>query len=215
MNQRRVVLISGAVVGALSVALAVAGNPANMGICVACFIRDIAGGLGLHRAEVVQYLRPEIPGFILGSMLAAMATGEFRARGGSSPVLRFVLGFFVIIGALVFLGCPLRMILRLAGGDLNAVFGIVGFAAGIWVGAILLRRGFTLGRSSRVSIGNALVLPILSAFLLILVIATPAFIFASSRARLGARSCALGAGCRPGSRRSCSAFAAVPRGWNT
>lgn len=181
MNQRRVVLISGAVVGALSVALAVAGNPANMGICVACFIRDIAGGLGLHRAEVVQYLRPEIPGFILGSMLAAMATGEFRARGGSSPVLRFVLGFFVIIGALVFLGCPLRMILRLAGGDLNAVFGIIGFAAGIWVGAILLRRGFTLGRSSRVSIGNALVLPILSAFLLILVIATPAFIFASSK----------------------------------
>jgi len=181
MNQRRVVLISGAVVGALSVALTVAGNPANMGICVACFIRDIAGGLGLHRAEVVQYLRPEIPGFILGSMLAAVATGEFRARGGSSPVLRFVLGFFVIIGALVFLGCPLRMILRLAGGDLNAVFGIVGFAAGIWVGAILLRRGFTLGRSSRVSIGNALVLPILSAFLLILVIAMPAFIFASSK----------------------------------
>ncbi|HON41692.1 MAG TPA: YedE family putative selenium transporter, partial [Bacillota bacterium] len=160
MNQRRVVLIAGAVVGALSVALTATGNPANMGICIACFIRDIAGGLGLHRAEVVQYLRPEVPGFIIGSMLAALAAGEFRARGGSSPVLRFVLGFFVIIGALVFLGCPLRMILRLAGGDLNAVFGVLGFTVGIWAGVFFLRRGFTLGRSSRMSIGNAMVLPI-------------------------------------------------------
>ncbi len=181
MNQHRVVLIAGAVVGALSVALTAAGNPANMGICVVCFIRDIAGGLGLHRAEAVQYLRSEIPGFIIGSMMAALAAGEFRARAGSSPVLRFVLGFFVMIGALVFLGCPLRMILRLAGGDLNSVLGILGFTAGIWAGAFFLRRGFTLGRSSRVSAGNAMALPILSVFLLVLVVAAPAFIFASSK----------------------------------
>lgn len=180
MNQRRVVLVAGAVVGALSVVLTAAGNPANMGACVACFIRDIAGGIGLHRAEVVQYLRPEVPGFIIGSMLAAMAAGEFRARGGSSPVLRFVLGFFVMIGALVFLGCPLRMVLRLAGGDLNAACGILGFTAGIWVGALLLRRGFTFGRSARMGVGNALALPVLSVFLLILVVAAPAFIFFSS-----------------------------------
>ena len=38
----------------LSAILMLLGNPANMGICVACFIRDIAGGLGLHRAEIVQ-----------------------------------------------------------------------------------------------------------------------------------------------------------------
>jgi uncharacterized protein len=36
------------------------GNPGNMGICVACFSRDIAGALGLHRAATVQYIRPEI-----------------------------------------------------------------------------------------------------------------------------------------------------------
>jgi YedE family putative selenium metabolism protein len=180
MNQRKVVLIAGAVVGALSVVLAAAGNPANMGICVACFIRDIAGGLGLHRAEVVQYLRPEMPGFIIGSMLAALAAGEFRARGGSSPVLRFALGFFVMIGALVFLGCPLRMVLRLAGGDLNAVPGILGFTAGTWVGVLFLRRGFTLGRSARIGVGNAIALPVLSVSLLILAGAAPAFVFFSS-----------------------------------
>lgn len=193
MNQRKVVLIAGAVVGALSVVLAAAGNPANMGICVACFIRDIAGGLGLHRAEVVQYLRPEIPGLIIGSTLAALAAGEFRARGGSSPVLRFVLGFFVMIGALVFLGCPLRMVLRLAAGDLNAVLGILGFTAGTWVGVLFLRRGFTLGRNSRIGVGNAIALPVLSVFLLILAGAAPAFVFFSSRGPGSAHAPVLGA----------------------
>ena len=181
MNQRRVVLIAGAAIGALSGFLVKMGNPANMGICVACFIRDIAGGLGLHRAEIVQYIRPEVPGFIIGSMLAALATGEFRARGGSSPVLRFVLGFFVMIGALVFLGCPLRMVLRLAAGDLNAALGVLGFTVGIWVGVQFLRRGFTLGRSARMNIGNAAALPAFSLLLLALVVAAPPFVFFSSK----------------------------------
>ena len=37
----------------------------------------------------------------------------------------------VMIGALAFLGCPLRMIIRLGGGDLNALVALVGFACGI------------------------------------------------------------------------------------
>ncbi|HBG21735.1 MAG TPA: YedE-related selenium metabolism membrane protein, partial [Peptococcaceae bacterium] len=41
-----------------------------------CFLRDIAGGLGLHRAGVVQYLRPEIPGLVLGATLAALIGHE-------------------------------------------------------------------------------------------------------------------------------------------
>ena len=60
-----------------------------MGFCLACFIRDITGALGLHRAEVVQYIRPEILGFVLGSFVAAFAFKEFRTRGGSSPLVRF------------------------------------------------------------------------------------------------------------------------------
>ena len=39
-----------------------------------------------------------------------------------------------MIGALIFLGCPPRMMIRIAGGDLNAVVGLVGFAAGILSG---------------------------------------------------------------------------------
>ena len=78
------IIAVGAVIGVLAALLQKLGNPANMGICVACFERDMAGALGLHRAEVVQYLRPEIIGFVLGSLGAALMTGEFRPRPGSS-----------------------------------------------------------------------------------------------------------------------------------
>ncbi|MFO7861934.1 MAG: hypothetical protein R6U41_12000 [Desulfosalsimonas sp.] len=59
-----------------------------MGICVACFERDIAGAVGFHRAALVQYMRPEIIGFVLGSLAAALAFKEFRPRGGSAPIVR-------------------------------------------------------------------------------------------------------------------------------
>lgn len=136
---------AGGVIGVLAVLLVKMGNPGNMGICVACFTRDIAGALGLHRAGVVQYLRPEIPGFIIGAYLSSFLFGEHLPRGGSSPLVRFFLGLFAMIGALVFLGCPWRAYLRLAGGDWNALAGIAGLVAGILIGVVFLSRGFTLG----------------------------------------------------------------------
>jgi YedE family putative selenium metabolism protein len=116
----------GGTIGILASLLQNLGNPGNMGICVACFERDMAGALGLHRAGVVQYIRPEIIGFVIGSMIAAYLFKEFRPRVGSAPIVRFVLGAFAMIGALVFLGCPWRAVLRLAGGDGNAILGLLG-----------------------------------------------------------------------------------------
>ena len=49
------IILVGAIIGIFGPLLQKLGNPANMGICVACFERDIAGALGLHRAGVVQY----------------------------------------------------------------------------------------------------------------------------------------------------------------
>ena len=141
------VIVTGAIVGLSAVLLTHFGNPANMGFCIACFLRDIAGSLGLHSAGKVQYVRPEIIGLVLGAFVMSVCTKEFRAKSGSAPALRFVLGAFVMIGALAFLGCPLRMVLRLAGGDLNAVVGLAGFAAGIFLGTIFIRKGFTLQRN--------------------------------------------------------------------
>ena len=46
---------SGIAVGIAALVLTLMGNPKNMGFCIACFIRDIAGGVGMHGAAVVQY----------------------------------------------------------------------------------------------------------------------------------------------------------------
>lgn len=40
-----IVVIAGALVGLAAVLLTALGNPANMGFCIACFLRDIAGAL--------------------------------------------------------------------------------------------------------------------------------------------------------------------------
>lgn len=179
MNQKKSIVTAGIVVGALSVMLMLLGNPANMGICVACFIRDIAGALGLHRAEIVQYIRPEVPGFILGAFIISFFNKEFYARGGSAPLTRFIMGFFVMAGALVFLGCPLRMVLRLAAGDLNALVGLLGFAVGIWAGLAFMRNGFSLGRSHKMDQCNGYIMPAISVVLLVLALVAPSFIFHS------------------------------------
>lgn len=168
------VVIAGVVVGIAALVLQVLGNPANMGFCIACFERDIAGAVGLHSAPVVQYVRPEIIGIVLGAFIMAVAGKEFRAKAGSSPAVRFVLGAFVMIGALVFLGCPLRMVLRMGGGDVNALVGLAGFIIGIVIGILFLKKGFTLGRAYEVSKAEGAVLPIVMAGLLILFLAVPA-----------------------------------------
>jgi YedE family putative selenium metabolism protein len=163
----------GAVIGILAPVLQKLGNPGNMGICVACFERDIAGAVGLHRADVVQYLRPEIIGFILGAFAAALLFREFRPRAGSAPIVRFVLGVFAMIGALVFLGCPWRAMLRLAGGDLNAIPGIAGLVLGIWIGTLFLKNGYTLGRSQKTYPSVGLLMPLIAFGFLVLLFIYP------------------------------------------
>ncbi len=169
------IILVGAIIGIFGPLLQKLGNPANMGICVACFERDIAGALGLHRAGVVQYIRPEIVGFVLGSMVAAFLFREFKARAGSAPIVRFVLGAFAMIGALVFLGCPWRAGFRLAGGDLTAVVGIIGLVVGIWIGVQFLRSGYNLGRSQKTYTAVGWILPLLMVGLLLLLIFKPVF----------------------------------------
>ena len=149
------------------------GNPGNMGICVACFERDIAGALGLHRAEVVQYLRPEIMAFVLGALIAALLHRDFRPRLGSAPIVRFVLGAFAMIGALIFLGCPWRAILRLAAGDLNAVFGLLGLIVGILIGTLFFKAGFNLGRAQKTYAAAGLLMPLVMLGFLVLLFLFP------------------------------------------
>lgn len=143
-ESKPVVLIGGLVIGGLAALLAANGNPGNMAFCIACFIRDIAGSVKLHQAAVVQYFRPEIVGLVVGSFVVAVATKEFKVTSGSSPLTRFLLGVCTAILALIFLGCPLRMLIRMSAGDLNAYVACVGFVLGIAGGAFFLKKGYEL-----------------------------------------------------------------------
>ena len=180
-------IAAGVVVGAAAVLLTAYGNPANMGFCIACFLRDISGALNFQRAGfdaevgtgIVQYLRPEIMGLVLGAAIVAAVKKEFRPKGGSSPMLRFIIAVFVMIGALVFLGCPLRMVIRIGGGDLNAVVGLVGFVIGILIGIAFLKRGFSLQRAYKQTMAEGVVFPGVMVVLLALLVAAPSFIIFS------------------------------------
>jgi YedE family putative selenium metabolism protein len=178
-GKRIFIIVAGLIFGALGALMVNWGNPLNMGICVACFLRDIAGAIGIHRAGVVQYLRPEIMGFVLGAFITSFAFREFRSRGGASPMIRFFMGAFVMIGALVFLGCPIRMMLRIAGGDLNGITALVGLVAGALVGILFLKKGFNFGRATRMHPVVGWVMPVLMVGLLLLAIFRPGFIFQS------------------------------------
>ncbi len=168
-------IVTGLAVGILAPVLVKLGNPGNMGICVVCFNRDIAGALALHRASVVQYIRPEIIGFVLGALIAALSFREFKPRTGSAPLVRFLLGMFAVFGALVFLGCPWRAYLRLSGGDWTAIFGILGLIAGIGIGIGFLKFGFSLGRNRPAPKALGWVMPAIMVTLLVLVILAPQF----------------------------------------
>jgi len=173
------VLVTGSLMGALGVYLAYSGNPANSGICISCFMENLSGSLGLHGNLRMSYIRPELIGFVLGGTAAAAMAGEFRSEGGSSPIIRFMGGVLLIVGCSIFLGCPIKMSLRLSAGDLTALAGVGGLVFGIWLGYAFLRRGFHLGDSTPMPLINGLVIPAAMVALLAFAIVRPGFIYES------------------------------------
>lgn len=171
-DSKKKLALAGVVCGLVAACLAYFGNPANMAFCIACFIRDTAGAFGMHQAEVVQYARPEIIGLVLGAFIISVATKEYRSTAGSSPMIRFVLGMVIMIGALVFLGCPLRMVIRMSAGDLNAWVALIGFVLGVATGVLALKKGFSLGRAYVTNKESGYVLPAIVVGILILSLAT-------------------------------------------
>ncbi len=176
-----VVVAAGAALGLLGVLLATWGNPQNSGICVSCFIENSSGALGLHNNDRMAYLRPELVGFVLGSIACAVVFREFRSRGGSAPLARLVSGAFLIVGSAVFIGCPIKLFLRLTAGDLTAAAGVVGLVAGVWIGLQGLARGIDLGRAENERGATGLLVPAVFVLMLVFLLGRPAFIVFSER----------------------------------
>jgi YedE family putative selenium metabolism protein len=175
------IVATGAIMGVLGVMLSVWGNPENSGICISCFIENSAGALGFHDNSRMQYLRPELLGFVLGATATALFSGEFRSRGGSGPMARVAAGIFLIVGCAVFIGCPVKLALRLTAGDLTALAGVVGLFAGVWMGLKGFAAGIEMGSAKQDTIGGGMVAPIFFGLLLLFLILKPSFLLASSQ----------------------------------
>jgi YedE family putative selenium metabolism protein len=134
--------VAGGLFAAAAVGLAALGNPASSGLCASCFLVNIAGALRLHAKASQSYLRPELLGIVLGAFFAAFSAREFRVRGGASPLLHFAGGAFMIMGCEVFIGCPIKTLLRTAGGGGAGLAGIMGLAAGVAFASVFIRDGF-------------------------------------------------------------------------
>ena len=50
-----IIIGAGVIIGIIAVALVYFGNPANMGFCIACFLRDTSGYKPLCFAQNVYY----------------------------------------------------------------------------------------------------------------------------------------------------------------
>lgn len=175
------VVVAGLFLGGLGALLAVWGNPENSGICVSCFMENSAGALGMHDNPRMQYLRPELIGFVLGAAASALLFREFRSRGGGAPLPRLVAGVFLIVGCAIFIGCPIKLFLRLAAGDLTAVAGVMGLVAGVWAGLRGLANGVEPGHPSPGGGHGGPLIPAFFLLLLVFLLVRPGFIIFSGQ----------------------------------
>jgi YedE family putative selenium metabolism protein len=175
------IIIAGIAYGVLGVLLVTLGNPLNTGLCVSCFLEGTVGSLGMHGNIRMMYIRPEIIGIILGAFVMAVSTRGFIVTGGSSPVVRFVLGALMMVGSAMFMGCPIKLVYRFSAGDLTAVAGVVGLIAGVWVGISFMREGFFLGDESDVNTFNGFIVPFIGILLLVFYFLPPPFINVSGK----------------------------------
>jgi uncharacterized protein len=180
MTSNRLVIAAGAAMGILGVLLTVWGNPENSGICISCFMETTAGALGLHANERLQYLRPELMGFVLGACGSALQGREFRSRGGSAPIVRLAAGVLLIVGCAVFIGCPIKLMLRFAAGDFGAIAGIAGLVAGVWIGIRSYMHGVDMPTSSGERGEGGMIVPIAAIGLLAIFFIRPVFLQVSA-----------------------------------
>jgi len=169
-------IIAGASLGFGAVLLSFLGNPVNSGICISCFMENLAGALQLQDDMRMSYIRPELIGFLLGSFFMAKKSRRFQVTGGSSPIVRFFLGFFIIVGCAVFIGCPIKLIQRMACGDLTAVIALLGLLFGVWLGAKYIRAGVVLERVKSMPQMNGYIFPFIGVLLLVFLFLKPSFI---------------------------------------
>lgn len=146
------IILGGALIGFLGVLFSQWEASEN---CWTCLQEQLIS-LGA-KLPTIGYFSLEIVGIILGAACLAICRKEFDTSLASLSWLYFVLGFMVMMGVFIFLGCPFRMAFRLGTGDLNALSGLVGLICGILLGLSFLKKGFTIPEKRKTGKKNKLI----------------------------------------------------------
>lgn len=150
MKKLPLIVVAGLITGALAAIVQLFFNvypPYAYGLCVACHARDlvnwlVSAGTGLNLSVAgVSVVAPVLTviGLVLGAFIGSKQNREFRLKKTKNPLTMFILGFLVMISALILGACPLRTILRVAYGDIIAIIGFVGIVVGVLISVQLLK----------------------------------------------------------------------------
>ena len=153
-SRRTGVRVTATVTGIVGALLAVIAGwlfdvrpPDAYGLCMACHARDLvdwtvnaAAGTRLTVAPASLVFPVLTPiGVLLGALLAARTSGEFRWQHPEHPLKTFLYGVVVMNCALLAGGCSIRLLLRTAAGETLGLIGFGALAAGVIVATQWLR----------------------------------------------------------------------------
>jgi len=121
--------------------------PEAYGICMSCHGRDLvswisndlfATDLPIAQASLVFPVLTTV-GVIVGALVGALSSGEFRVRMPSKPLRSFGQGLLVMNLALLAGGCSTRLLLSTSAGDLLGLSGFVAMVVGVILATFWLR----------------------------------------------------------------------------
>lgn len=117
------------------------------GVCMACHGRDLFNWLFNHEFQLrlpvasafIVFPALTTVGVLLGAIMGAISSGDFRWHCPENLVKSFVLGMLVMIFALIAGGCATRLLLRAATGETLGLVGFGAMMAGVALATYLLR----------------------------------------------------------------------------
>ena len=123
--------------------------PPAYAICMTCHPRDMINWLVNHVAGTHWEIAPvsaTVPllttvGLFIGAHVAARRNQEMRRVSLGKRWRSFVYGGLVMNAGIIVLGCPTRLLLLSAYGEVLALVALVGVVIGISIGTLLLKRG--------------------------------------------------------------------------
>ncbi len=147
--------ISAAAAGVIIAATAVAAqvmfsfsHPEAYGVCLVCHGRDMLAQLYqslFGKAMDMSVSARSGPvltviGILLGAFIGAVSSGEFRWQWVEGKLTSFLRGAAVALCALIISGCPMRLMIRSAYGDIKALLGVIALMLGCVAGTLILKR---------------------------------------------------------------------------